>query len=47
MNRVVLLLTCVILVSCGRTASKNDDLMSPCAGCDERVIPLGNLKYFA
>jgi hypothetical protein len=36
----------LLAVSCAKTNSKNDDLMSPCAGCDDRTMPQGNLKYF-
>ena len=36
----------VLLFGCFSVkSSKNADLISPCAGCDERVMPKGNLKY--
>ena len=34
-----------LVVACGKVESKNNDLISPCAGCDDRVTPSGNLKY--
>jgi hypothetical protein len=36
----------VLLFGCiSTTSSKNADLISPCAGCDDRVMPKENLKY--
>lgn len=36
----------LLLASCTtQTASKNSDLKSPCAGCDNRTAPTENLKY--
>lgn len=40
------LFCCFFIFSCTvQNASKNADLRSPCAGCDERVSPAGNLIY--
>lgn len=47
MKYLSLIMFAFCLVSCGKTSSKNDDLMSPCAGCDDRVMPKGNLEYLA
>ena len=34
-----------LAIACNKVDSKNNDLISPCAGCDDRVTPQGNLKY--
>jgi hypothetical protein len=40
------LLAFILLAGCVATrATKNADLISPCAGCDDRILPKGNLKY--
>ncbi len=44
--KYIIFLFCLFAVSCAtQTASKNTDLKSPCAGCDDRVSPAGNIKY--
>ena len=39
------LFTLMFVLSCVRVDSKSADLVSPCAGCDDRTTPQGNLKY--
>ena len=43
--KYIYLLAFIMLAACSGVSSKNDDLMSPCAGCDDRVSPIGNLTY--
>lgn len=49
MKKCLVIMLSVLAFSCSsnaiNSASKKTDLKSPCAGCEDRILPNGNKEY--